>query len=573
MEWGSARKWLSSRAGWMFILATYAGLRVATASTYAGDTRDYANSIVARFGDRDLYFWEFGHLLWRPVGYAAVFVARLTPGGEQASSFPLTVRLLVDMSVVAGALTLIAFLAWLKRLGVAWMPAVVATLAMGLSCTLLNYAQTGTAYIPALSLLCVALWSVARADDIAPGRISLLGVAAISLSVLLWLPMIFVVPAVVLSPLVLRGDTPTRRHVTGMTFALAALFIECAYGAVVLVKGLHSFPALTSWVASASHGIHDSGGLSRAIVGFARSVLSTDQLGLVAKRHMLGDPYNPASLGDVVRGGLYRLVVFYGAIAAIIILLVRTSRGRRALIEFALFAAPVLVMAVAWQGGDLERYLPLFPALFMLLAVALAAIPPAAQRVAAAGVVVALCVLNIPDFDRGKTTRVCAEVARRLAFVPADTTHPPLVVTPLNSDEVTQARGLCASVAQLEDAKRLRVVGLITPHEKLARLWRTVFATDVTKAWSAGSRVWLSTRAYATRPASDWGWAEGDDPSVHWRDLSAFLGRLDRARSRGNGDEFVEILPTSANLRILDSAAGSVQLDTMRFIAAPRGEH
>ena len=556
----------------MVVLASYAALLVATASAYSGDTRDYASSIVARFTDRDLYFWEFGHLLWRPAGYSVAAAARFAHFGTHASLFPLTVLSLVGISVAAGALSLVAFLAWLKRLGIARIPAVAATLSMGLSCALLNYYQTGTAYVPALAMLCVALWSVARADDVAPGRVSPLAVGALSLSALLWLPMILVVPAVVVSPLVLRGDNAARRRASALSFALCALVIECSYGTVVMMKGMHSGLELKSWIAAASHGIDDSGGVARATVGFARSVLSTDRLGIVAKRYLLGDPYNRATLGNVVRSGLYRLVIFYLAAAAIAISLLRTSSGRRVLIEFALFAAPVLVMAVAWQGGDLERYLALFPALFMALAAALATISPGAQPVTAIVVMMALGALNLPDFDRSRTTRVCADVTRRLEFVPSGTANPPLVVTPLNSDELTQGRGLCPAVAQLEDAKRLRVVGLITPHESSAPYWCAVFAADVEKAWRAGDRVWLSTRAFATRPAPAWGWAEGDDPRVHWRDLSTFFTRLQRTKATGGDDEFVELLPTSVNVTILDSVAGSVQTETKGFVAGRRHE-
>ena len=572
MDQYAARRWVPRWTDWSLVLAGYATLLVATASAYPGDTRDYADSIVARFADRDLYFWEFGHLLWRPVGYAVTAAARLAGEGASESLYSLTVRTLIDISIAAGALTLVVFLAWLKRLGIARTPAVLATLAMALSCALLNYDQTGTAYVPALSMLCVALWSVTRADDVAPGRASLAAAAALSCSVLLWLPMVLAVPAVVISPLVLRGNSVERRRASATAFALSALFIESAYVLVIVVKEIHSVSALTTWIAAASHGIRDSGGVARATVGFARSVLSTDRLGIIAKRHMLGDPFNPATVGDVVRGGLYRLVVFYLAAATIVISLLRTSAGRRVLFLFALFAAPVLVLAVAWQGGDLERYLALFPALFITLAAALATISPGAQKVAAVGIVMALCALNLPDFDRSKSSHVCAEVARRLALVPADTGNSPLVVTPLNSDELTQGRGLCPSVAQIEDANRLRVVGLITPHERLAPYWRAVFAADAEKAWRAGDRVWLSTRAYAARPAPEWAWAEGDEPKVHWRDVSAFFGRLQHGESMGDDDEFVEIPPTSGNLTILDSVAGSIQSDSKGIVAAGRSK-
>jgi hypothetical protein len=554
----------------MFVLVGYAALLAATSSAYPGDTRDYANSIVARFADRDLYFWEFGHLLWRPLGFALAAAERLAPGASRESLFSLAVSTLVAISIAAGAVALVAFLAWSKRIGIARTPAIVATLAMGLSCALLNYDQTGTAYVPALSLLCVALWSVARADDAMPARVPVLGMAALSLSVLLWLPMIFTLPAVVLSPLVLRGNNAARRRVSATALALSALFVECAYAAVVVVKGIHSVPALQSWIASASHGIHDSGGVARAIVGFARSVLSNDRLGIVAKRYMLGDPYNPQTIGDVVRGGLYRLAIFYLAAAAIVIALVRTSHGRRVLALLGLFAAPVLVLAVAWQGGDLERYLALFPALFMTLGVALAMISPGSQRVVAVAIVIALSALNIPEFARSKTDHVCADIARRLAPLPGNVRNPPLVVTPLNSDELTEARGLCPAVVQLEEAKKLRVIGLITPHESEAPNWRSVFATEVEKAWREGDAVWLSERAYAKRPAAEWGWTEGDDPRIRWHDFPTFFGRLQRVDSVRGDDEFVKVLPTTGNVTFLDSVAGSVRLGTKGFVAGRR---
>src|SRR6266550_6632519 len=46
-----------------------------TGSYFMGDTVDYAQAIVAHAAGRDYFFWEFGHLLWRPLGFALFQIA------------------------------------------------------------------------------------------------------------------------------------------------------------------------------------------------------------------------------------------------------------------------------------------------------------------------------------------------------------------------------------------------------------------------------------------------------------------------------------------------------------------
>ena len=52
-----------------------------------GDTSDYAASIVAQMRGGYYEFWEFGHLLWRPLGWLAFrvsnsFLARFVGGSD-----------------------------------------------------------------------------------------------------------------------------------------------------------------------------------------------------------------------------------------------------------------------------------------------------------------------------------------------------------------------------------------------------------------------------------------------------------------------------------------------------------
>jgi hypothetical protein len=550
------------------VLSAYATIIALSASTFPGDTRDYANSIVARHAGRDLYFWEFGHLLWRPLGYLLVLVSRpFRVGIAEQSEYLVAVHSLIAISIVAGAIALLAFLAWVIRLRVPRTTAVAATLAMAMSCALLNYAQTGTAYLPALAMLCVGLWAIARADDNPSSRLPL-AASALAASVLLWLPMVLAVPAACASPMLLRGDNASRRRASCKTFVLTTIIVAVAYIIVVLIKGVDSASALTAWMSAASHGIRDSAGVARASVGFARSIVSSDQLGIIAKRHMLGDPFNPASIRDVVRGGLYRFALFYFSGLIIVTVLVRSLAGRRTLLFLAISALPVLALAVLWQGGDLERYLALFPAIFLTVATALAMLPRRTYAVSGAILVVGLFALNMPDYLRSRSDLTCARLARRLSAIPRDAGKKALVVTPLNSDELTQVRGLCPDVSLLEDANSPNVIGLVTPHESSAPSWRRVFAANVAKAWRAGARVWVSKRAFVAKPAAQWVWTEGDEPRVHWRDFPTFFRALQHSEPRGVDDEFVEIPPSPRNIAIVNALTGSTLTSKQPFVVA-----
>ena len=540
----------------LLLLSTYVAILAFSASTFPGDTRDYANSIAAHFVGRDLYFWEFGHLLWRPFGYlTAAISAQL--GLAEPSRYLAGVRALTSLSILAGAVALVAFLGWLVRLGFRRSTAFVTTVAMALTSAFLNYSQTGAAYVSALAMLCVALWATARADDASTPRVALPALA-LSMSILFWLPMVLAVPAACLSPVILRGDSASRRAMSCRIAAFTALFVGCAYGVVILAKGIYTYSALSQWMSAASHGIRDSGGVARAAVGFARSVVSNDRLGIIAKRYLLHDPLNPATLGDVVRGGLYRLALFYVAAAVIAVMLVRNAPSHRALIFLMISATPVLTLALLWQGGDLERYLPLFPALFLTVAAALALLPYPTRLITGAALCAGLLALNMPEYLRGRSELACAQLSRRLSAIPANIRTRALVVTPLNSDDWPRARGLCPELS-LDDARNPSVIGLVTPHELSAPSWRRFFAVRAMHAWQSGKRVFISRRALAARPAAAWEWVEGDEPRIHWRDFPTFFRSLQHNEFGGADGELVEIPPSPINVASLERLAGNRQ--------------
>src|SRR5436305_8510979 len=90
--------------------------------------------------------------------------------------------------------------------------------------------------------------------------------------------------------------------------------------------------------------------------------------GATLKRFLLHDPENPVSLSDLLRTGLWKCALFYSVVVSLLMISLKIPRGRRFLMFFLLNAVPVLSFAIAWRGGDIERYLSLYPPFFLGLA-------------------------------------------------------------------------------------------------------------------------------------------------------------------------------------------------------------
>jgi len=254
-------------------------------------------------------------------------------------------------------------------------------------------------------------------------------------------------------------------------------------------------------------------------------------------------------------------VVYLGG-AALVYRLVRRAEGRRALTVLLLTAIPVVAFAYKWQGGDPERYLALYPALFVTLALALSSLPQQAGELVAMLVIVVFATINIPAMSRTKAAAECAALTARVASIPHMHGRTPIVVTPHALDPILEYRARCPDVALASVSQVPQVFGLVMPHAEDAPKWRASLADRATRAWDAGDHVWASRRAFAPRPSASWDWTEGDDPRVHWRDFPAFFNRLDTGVAVGGADGFVEILPTSKNRRFMEQEVGADPANT-----------
>ena len=547
----------------LYLLATWV-----TEPLNIGDTPVYVDAILrvmeggsTRFWDQGgfLSFWEFGHLLWRPLGWLCHrLISELM--GINYETDRAAVKLTLDILN-----WLFGFLAVFSLHGIvyslcnkSWV-ALLTTSGFIFSNAFLNYAQSGSSYVPGVALL---LWGLylsigVRAASTPNWKASLSGIA-LACSVGMWLPYFCAIPAALITPLALFGITRARLRAVAVATITFVLVTALIYISAIGALGLRSVADVRRWAESSSHGVTENRGVVRMLFGIPRSLVNMGTDSVFFKRFLKRDPYNPVGIFDLARHSLWKLLFAYAALLAVMLGLYVAQGGWRVLLLFLANAIPVIAFAWFFAGGVLERYFPLFPLIFLSIGYCLSAKEVnrwlryfVLSFVVIAGVVngVALSKPVVEAENEATLTRV-HELSRKVnqntrIFVPPQ-------------DQLWGSAG------------RLRFeqeAGLSTFHvDPVAILgtaqvpqWRRDFALQTLAAWEQGNDVWISKRFLSREPKSEWNWTEGEDPRLTWAELYAFFSSLETSASVGGDDGFLLLNPTASNRRLLADGGSPVQ--------------
>lgn len=535
----------------VWCVALYLVLSVATHTHLTGDAPEYAGEIHERLrtGTPGAAFWDAGHLAWRPLVFAIAAGGSRLGGGGGTVALSTVSHLLIGVSWLAGLLCAVLFPLWLLRAGVSRMASILATAALLGANAVLSYGHGGSSYIPALACLIAGLYLL-TSDTPPTLRSSLIAGLLLAGAVLLWLPFVLALLGALCAPLLLRE--PNRRRVLSVVHATGACAIAGlgTYAIVAVHLGVTTPGRFLAWFRGAAHGVTGVAGVSRAVLGFSRSFLNMGTDGAVLKRFLLHDPYNPVSATQLL--GLGWKIGFFYLVLAVAVLTLWRAGWRRCLLFCFISAAPVLLFGIAWQGGDTERYLPLYPALLLVLAasITLSSWTSPGRILPAAFVLVSL-VVNTSAYSRHHFAAEENAIVARLgefndSLLPAGS----ILVVPTFNDR-TGAYFRSGTV----DRARLRGTfgfhGLVEKGSESTPQWRESFSARALDVWDAGGRIWLSRRVLSPAPAEDWDWVEGDDRRVSWSDFPRFFTPLDLGTTSGGADGFVELLPTPRNRALL----------------------
>jgi hypothetical protein len=560
---------------------------LATAGTdahFMGDTPGYTNAIRAyEHGGAYIWdnpFWEFGHLLWRPLGWLAFHLLRpltsIFVGADERLQITLALMWVNWLAGLACVLLLYRLAARVSQR--AWVGLLV-TIIFTMSNAFLNYAQTGCAYVPGLALLLLGMELLARDtnkdEGAPPSNLNALAAgASLAGAVCLWFPYVLVLPAALALPLCLATSTNGRALKPALRATLACAVVGAlTYGAVLAHLGIHNPTQLKAWMAAAGHGYNRTG-LTRMLFGLARSFINMGQDGILFKRYLLHDPYSPVSLRQLLRASLWQLALFYLTAAALLLRLLTTrTGGRRMLALLALAGAPVFVFALfIFEGGMPERYLPFFPFILLALAYALAAerAHPAWFKHLAGCFAVVLIVANMQAMAKLTLQHRQDAVAMRLADLPARLKPQSLIATVHLQDELSEFY-FNYPFHPVNRRGQLEVYNVLEPGAARILTWREDFARKAEAAWAAGGDVWLSRRFFAARPRADWNWVEGDERRVTWADLPRFFTQFETSDVVGGADGFVLLPRTSANEQSVGRWAAGASMSGQEPVQANGG--
>lgn len=525
----------------------YVGATFLTDPVFVADTPDMAMSAVARVVGLDCSFLEPGHFLWRPTGYAMLEILGVAREGVSTDALLRQSQIQLGWAAwIAGFIAILCCAIWVqRRIGS------LAALAFGVGAVLisksfLNYSQVGVSYVPALACLMGALVLLSNEETPAYGNV--LAGALLGASVLLWGTFVLALPAALASPFIFgrelrRGLRPALLAIGG---GVATAVVAGVWASASL--GFDSLAELGGWAVTADHGI-STGGVPRAVLGFARSYLETGDYGKVVKRFLVGDPANPVSVRQLMGFPLVGILGFYLGLLVAIVAAFRHSQGRRALAFFAINAVPVGLFAVAWQGGDLERYLPLVPGVALLASTAFAGARPW-QRAALAGWLLIMVIPNALTLGRPAVAAARERVRSTLRDVESPE-HPRLLVFSHWQDERVQ---FSRNYPPRHEPLNVRFYHLLSPGTPSVEDWRRRAAARILSAFDAGTEVFVSERLVTPTPKPEWAWVSADDNRVSWSDFHAYFTALSYGDPVGvPGDAFLPLVPTAENRAILES--------------------
>jgi hypothetical protein len=524
------------------------------ASPYIADTMVYADSVMRHLhGQMAGPFqplWEFGHLLWRPLGalLAPLFFATVPDSLGQSHRIKLAFGFLA-VNMMAG-LSIAALLYDLFRRLAGWKTAALLTFGLSWSGGFLMYVLSGSSYITGLFFEVAAIWLLIPFSGGSPGVWRQVAAGALAAGgALFWFPYILAVPAVAAVPWAMGAMRP-RDGIwallrVGLTSAACILVVMSA-GA--WLAGARTPEKAAEWYRDAQHQWQQNRQWMRAVSGVPRLMVDLARDGVALKRYAFRDPFHPVNVWDVARLSLWKLAAFYAFLLSVLWMAARTARGRPALALLSIAGVPMLLFAIVlFEPSSAERFLPVLP--FLLLAAA--AGWGGRLRWVAGAVLVALAGINGPAFIEAFSTEQQSvftqieDYGRHAA--PAD-----LLVTVTFSDPLPQ----WLEQRIYHRSMRNRVVPtfqLIEVSTGLAQGWKERFAGRVLWQWNqAKADVWIRQGALRDRPDEILRWVEGDNPALRWADVPAFLNMFEYDRRTALTEGFARLAHSENNRLILE---------------------
>lgn len=543
-------------------------LMLLTQPEYFGDTWGYAQNVL-KFDRRDFAttqnpLWEFGHLYWRPLGWALYrLFGWMTPYARTGEGNLAVTTFFVGVSIFSGYVSALVIQSLALRVSRRFWTATLVSTAFLCFYSFLNYVKSGAPYIPGLMFLTVAVWLTIRAADLGMSwRGAVLPGVAAGFAALMWFPYILGFPS--LAAIALwwpRQQSASPRPLIGRLRAAILIIVVAVFviatGVAIAAWQLHfaSTSSFVAWVEDSSHGWSQSQRLVRMATGLPRSFLAMHDEGVMLKRFYVHDPYAHVSFSRLAVSYLWKLAIFYAFALSLICALWR-NEAKPLLLVAVIAVAPVLIFAtMIFEPGSPERYLSIFPFVVIAMAYALSsAAVPRLARGAVAGFALLAIALNATMLSSKAVQASYRPAAERAASLQGKVTSRGLVALVTLADDLYQFSG-SDPYDPVNRRQRLPVYSVVEVANIRVLTWKQRFARRTLDTINQASDVWVSKRLLAARPDPSWKWTEGDDRRISWKDLTPVFQQFSYSEDVGGADGFLKFAPTPKNLEELQLMA------------------
>lgn len=543
---------------WVYGLLAVLLLPVSVALTdppFIGDSFDYCLDIarVLQHTQPPSTLWEAGHILWRPLGYVLSPVFRASVPDLVAWTPALKIGYgLLLLNLLCGMLSAFLIFDLCRRRMGSPRAAMIPVCLFVWGDAVLAYSQSSTSYPVGFLFLMIGLWWQLDSRPPRFGPPILFGLAA-----LFWLPYVVAIPAACFTAKLLGRSEDVRDGVTWSrileAFVISGAVITVGVGLSSILAGVRSLPQFAAWLVSSGHGMHQTRQGIRAITGSARLFLDLGNDNVYMKRFLFHDPYHPVNALGALARSLGKPICFYLFLAAALLPAWFRASGRRALVLLAMAALPALFAAIfVFEPSSPERLLPVLP--FLLLTLATGWNSPW-RFTRPARLVVLVFALLLPvvnaftfvDAFSGWRKHVAAEVEEFRANASPNDAFLGIVPAEALLHLPTDHR-----FDSLNRPDYIDGVSAVNLMDVNAQRWPSRVAKFVLGNWERGKAVWTEKAALSDTPPEQLLWVEGDNPTVHWRDINSFFRKLefDKASAR-----FLRIARTPANERLFRDLA------------------
>lgn len=459
--------------------------------------------------------------LFRATGFS------LLHGGELFDA----ASALILLNIVGGiASTIFLFLAF--RI-IAKSPAVaaLATFAFISTNAVINYSQTGCAYMMGIGFQAAGFYLICRAmrDQRFTSLRALATGGLLGLSIAVWFP--YVLPMVGILYFALQWDDSAERPDwrVRLPFVLQigagiALVVGLTYAAIMAGGHITTLAAAKQWMARSRYGIQPGNGLFRMIGSLPRGFLNLGRGPTLLKQAILHPGSPGAGPMDALRAGVWKIVLIYAILLATVIALWR-SGGRQLLVALALAALPVMYFAAfLFDPSPAERHLAVFPLLFCALAFLGSRSKATFARVGIGAFALGMLAINGAAMWRFNSNGSLDLAKQRLEAVNSRLGPQDRIFVLWSTEPISRF----VEQRPFDSASRSRyqLVQLIEMGNVRLPFWKQDAAHTMMATWDSGGRAWLTRQALESAPKLEWGWVEGDDPRVSWREIPEFFRTL-----------------------------------------------